>query len=812
MIDLDILEKCGCSAEAWRKLFEDKGRSKDYKEPEAISTLKNRFRARTQGGVDFNLTNHSFYHALDLAWDSTFQQITPTLLSSLQDKPVDGEGVQDTLKSWGIDLSDCVQEVPDPKTPGKTIRKINVPALTKIVPGIGKAYLTMRWAKIVNDRRLVPYFDYVPSISDAMSRMRSEALNHRVETMNHQINYFETERSAIWRALHYSECLAFPVESWYREEQILPADSAEGEDFVVKGKKIGKRVLVKEGIRHHLPHPSRTFYDRAHAPSTFNTSTGATYAGYWRIVTMGDIADNKTLYNTDTISIGTMDWTTGNAHAYLVNVSKGCVANFPVPDPARDGTSKYDSEKHVGNQFYNRDLKDKSVLMTEYFEKLIPSENGLGSYDCPIWCRFVLASDNTVMFAEPFAYDPIIYYGYDNPGGRTLNASMTLEIMPFQDQLGNLLTQFLLGIRQNLTNLVLYDTDIIGVETQAKIENMGEKWYRKINFLGFSGKKMQKAMTNPTQPIYAQRFPQMDTVSLLTAIKTVLDLLERVLVMSSQELAQSASHEQTREEIKNISSNTSTRLQFTSTQMDIAHEAMKRQIYYGLMAHGAASFYAQLPLSPKLDEAELKKLGFTVESRDPENGRARVRVKKSALMYEVFVSNRDGSDRPSDVDTVKTMLSILQPVISNPAMAQSLAAAVGPDQMIKALNYMGRLAGFPRDFKLTNVLSDQGQQTQVPDQIKQYIDQVATHIETDVKGAMTNMAQGVTQQKQQSDSLAQQLQAIQGAIQTLMMSANHATALPPPNALDTLQPQFATPGPGPQFDPMAQQAGVPAAV
>lgn len=810
MWDPEVLEKCGCSEEAWRKIFERKNPKTAY--PDKVQALVERIRSRVRGGIDYNLTNHAHWYALDLAWDAPFQQITPTLLSSFVDKPIDGPNTDKILQSWGIDVTDLWEEVPDPKTPGKTIRKLNVPAIVKVVPPLCKAYETMRWAKLSNDAKLTPLDKYDPAISDEISMMKSDALNHRVEVMNQQMGAFETRKSAIWRMLHYGECLAFPIEEWYREEQIHGKDSEEeGDDFKVGGKVVGKKVLVKEGIRHHLPHPSRTFFDRSHPAATFNSGTGCGYAGYWRIVTYGDIKDNKGLYNTEIISLGQMDWNTTNAYSYFVNLYKGCTINFPkATDPAAGGVSKLDTEKHVANGFYSTDMRDKSVLQTEYFELLKPSDWGLGDYDCPVWCRFVVASDNTVMYAAPVPYDAVIYYGYDNPGGRMLNASMTLEILPFQDQVGNILTQIYLSIRQNLTNLTMINTDFLDEDVIQTLKNGGQKWYQKINFAFFSNFKAQKGRHgDPGQTIISQRFPQLDVVSLHSAIRVTLEMLERILGMSSQELGQQASHEQTREEIRNISSNVSTRLQFTKLGVDAAQDAHKKQNYQALMALGSESFYALIPFNPKLDEKKLKELGITVKRHDEKSGKALVKVDKTAVMYELFSANRDGDDRVNDSETAKSMLAVLAPVIESPAMQQPLATAIGPDQALKALNLIGRMAGFPRDFKLTNVTDQQNQNPQVPVPVQQMIDGALKHVEDDVKGALTHVGDQINGQGQQVATLSQQVQSIQGTLQNLLQTAQQAPLLPQPHVLDSIQPQFSGPSPGAQFDPMAGAPGIP---
>lgn len=799
MVDLAVLEKSyGVSADAWKKLLNtDPFMSKDDDSP--LGKFKDQLRSRIQAGRDFNLSNHSLYYAMDLAWDSPFHQITPTLLTSLVDKPVSGSEVTDAFKSWGLDLNQVMEEYPDPKTPGKTLKRVNVPAFFKIFPPLVRAYVTMRWAKIMNDRQLVPFFKFEPSVSDEISRLRGEAITKRIEVMTQQLGYFEIVKEAVWRMLHYGQCLQFVQEEWYSEEQVLSKDTAlPGEDATVGGKVVGKTVVVKEGLRYHLPHPTRTYFDRSSYPVTFNTDSGCDYAGYWRIMRYKDIAYNKNFYNTARVTKNQTDfWTTNNT--FFVTVYRGCAMNFPSVESASGGTSRLDNEKHIADQYYNRSMDDAAVLVTEHFERIVPKDVGLGDYPNPIWARFVAAGDGTIIYAAPLPCTPVVYYGYDDPGGRTQIPSMTMEILPFQDQVGNLLTQTLLSMRQNLANLVLIDTDQIETGFIDTIKNIGETLYRGLNIFGFSSKKAAKAGNTVPEAVQSFRFPQQNTVELINGLRTILDLLERVLVMSSQEVAQAASHEQTREEVRNIAGSSSTRLQFTAAAVDSAREAMKRQLYYSLMSYGVDEFYVQIPIIPVLTKEELAKLGFTVKSTDHKNGNTVFKVQKTAVMYESWISNRDGDDRINDMETAKAMTAFVGMLLQNPMTMQ----AIGPDQAIKICNYIGKMAGFPRDFKLENMMPKQlagqpGQPGQpqagdgIPPAIHQALDQIAAHIEQDVQGAVTHI---IDTQKQQ----AQQLAGIQSIVQLLATAAHLSPNIPQPNALDATAPT--TPGvqsPSPQ--------------
>jgi hypothetical protein len=752
MIDPDILKKYEIDSDGLKKLFSGKYESLTPKVQKLIDT----FQSRCQGGRDMNFEHYPRYKALDLAWDASLNQITPTLLASLCDRSADGSDVLDILKSYNLNPADVTVEVPDPKTPGKNIKKVSSAAFTQVTVPLCMAYIKIRWAKIINDRRMVPLFKYDPVISDQISRLRCDVITSRIEHMSRQMGYFEVMKQQVFRMLHYGECLTFPIEEWFTECAVVEKGSPYPavEDDELKSEKDGsKTIVVKEGLRYHMPHPSRTYYDRTYFASTFNTDTGCSYAGYWRVLPFREIMRNKDRYwNMDDIPTKDFyEWFKGkNTHSYWTNVLQGCAMNFPGAEDTNAAVSKNDNEKSIAG-WYSADIQDRPIVITEHFEKLVPKDWGLGDYPHPVWFRFTLAADTTVIYAAPICYNPINWMGYDFAEGRTHNASMTLECLPFQDQFSNLLTQHLLTIRQNLTNATFIDTDIFDEKDIKAMENWGERFWRRINIIRASFKqKFQKQLVGnggQQPPVVHVKFPYQDANAILQAMRTILDTLERVLVMSAQEVGQSASHEQTREEVKHISQNTNTRVVFTSIAVDISRDTWKHQLYDALMAYGQKSFYAQVAMDSEIKKDDLEKLGFTYKSPyDEKSKKAYLQVtdKKTAIAYESFVSDRDGDDRVNDVETGKNIIALLQQVMAKP----EVFAAIGAEQVVELFNYAAKFLGMPRDFKLVNTGQAQDFQQQVQQAIQQ-LGQAIQSMQEDIKGALKPIMEKNVEQDQE---------------------------------------------------------------
>src|SRR5690606_21549989 len=110
---------------------------------------------------------------------------------------------------------------------------------------------------------------------------------------------------------------------------LLPKDNPNFKGEKVEGDPDHVKVVVKEGIRYHIPHPTRYYFDRAWPASSMNTDTGCSYAGYWRTMKWGDVASNPHFWNLDRVAYGnTGEWGT-KYRAYFTNTFRGCTINFP---------------------------------------------------------------------------------------------------------------------------------------------------------------------------------------------------------------------------------------------------------------------------------------------------------------------------------------------------------------------------------------------------------------------------------------------------------------------------------------------------
>lgn len=788
MPDIGILREHGATTEKFKKLFSE-GRGSG-RNSETLKPIYNRIESRIQEGRSHNFKNYQTFYALDLAWNAPLRQTSQTLLFSLIDKKADDKKVLSAINDWGL-TSMVKQE------DGKSV--INLPVFFNILIPLVRAYVTIRWAGIINRLKNYPLLQYDPQHQTRDAKLKCEVITDRVQLVSQQYDYFSVLKQAVFSMLHYGQALQFPIESWHSEQQLVKENGRE------------KKVYTREGLRYHIPHPTRTFIDMAHRPSTINSDSGVRFLGYWTIKRWREIKGIEGYWNLDKVSVGTTDVVGANP-VFFNTVGTQCAISIPTAGGAKPGI--LDREGEVG--FYSNDLDDQGVFLCEYFEKVEnPKKEHLFDYEHPVWMRFVVANDTTILFAEALPYVPAIYYGYDSNENQSTNSSLSLEVLPSQDMVSNLLSQYILSTKQNLANLNLIDSDAldVGKEDKAtfikKLQNYGERWFRELNFEWFSSRKARNNQADIRNAVQSFRFTPLSTDGIVSAIRQILDLLERTLVMSAQEVAASASHEQTAEEIRRTAGAVATRLEFTATPVNQGIYAWKKQIYDGLMSYGEDEMYAQL--THKVDEAQLTKLGFTVEEKwDEKARRVLIKTNKSAVAVDSFASTRDADDRVSSAAQADAMSKVLGFVIGSP----QLLNAIGESQCLEFVNEIAKSMGLPEDFKLRDIAKGVPPQQALVQLLQQMQDQILGKVAEGVKpiadsvvGVEQNLQAVAAQTQQNSEQLKQQ--AALTAKLAKLVELSHVAPQLPPDVTGQIPPLN---GPGAQVAPgMAPPPGMPPA-
>lgn len=700
MILYDQLDKAKSTPEHYRHKFE--AENPDDKTASFIRGCADKIR----DGVNWNLENARLWWAIDKAYDTSFYQTTFTLMKGLVDGNRSPEKVLSLVKDFG--LSHMLTDVPcgcsvQPCNCSKNKKKLDVAVFTNIMVPAVMAYHTARVAKLFNDRDVYPAFQYSPVRTTLENKLRADIITGRVQVVTDQYGYRSVRRQAIHNSTLYGQAIQFPMESWHRCRQL-------DED--------GKEKVVREGIRYCLSHPSRTYFDRAHRPDTINSDTGCLFGGYWHVSRYGEIKSRGDIWNADRISYGTTDWTTTSGWRIYTELFP-CAMSFP--DLTVGGTGDLDREKMLYR--YNTGKDDQAVTLTEHFQKFAPKDHGLGKYEYPLWHRVMMANDTTVLYVEPFCYTPMVYYGYDSDGNRNLPCGMGLQILPYQDMLGNYFTQLLVSIKNNLKNCVFYNQEMVSEDDIRKLRNLGDKWVTETHFIGAS-KREWGHMQNTAQDAFWQvKFPQHSITEIATAIRMLLDMLERVMGFSAQEVGQSQSHEVSATETRVIQEATNSRVAYTGGFIDDGFAAWGKQLYDGIMAYSDDTIAAQISIVDEQTKAAIKKIGFEIEEEGVDGKtKAGISGPKSKLVMDGLVTLHRPTGQAGQ-DIANQLVSITQALIGNPVLFD----AIGVQQAVQWFNQIALYAGLPGDFKIQVRRDYKGADEQKED-IKTQLTQLATEI------------------------------------------------------------------------------------
>lgn len=777
MVDLEILKRFGASFEDWRKLLEEESRtepptgiaspmppadSKDKKDKR--NRLRDRMRSRITEARDFNLRNWQYYQVLDLIWDVSTNAITPTLVSRMAQNYKSTDEAYNALKSLGMDLNSILVETGewDPKTQAMK-KTVNTSAFFNVAVPMVRAYIDIRLAKLINERNVTPMLKYQALTNTPESHVKASVLSSRVQRATEQFGYLQSIRQAGLQMLLYNAGIMFPRENWYVEEQMrikpkgatsTKADLTEHFQADDERTKDLEKYVSVEGIRYHIPHPSRRYYDMTYPVRTLNYDIGCVYCGHWKALRFRELKGwgNEWFYNLDRVTIGNLDWWTSGYYAqFLQTVLNRCVLTFPTINTP---TESKDRETYLANNmYYNQSHDDNTVMVHEHYEKIVPKEEGLGDYPYPIWARFVLAGDGTIIHASPLGYSPAVVFADNLDDNRILDSSLGMKLAPYQDQIQNLLAQYLLAVKQNLANITLIDQNIISdKKIRERIENLGEGTWRRLNLFLFDSNRLRRSQHEVQKAIYSHRFPALNTSEILQAIRTVIDLAERVLQFSSQEIAQAASHEQTEDEIHLIASSTTNVLSYTGIPMDEGMKAMGKQQYEAIMNFGEDDFFVSIPAEIELSNKKLEELGITVLEAPvkPGDGMLVMANKKSAMDLLWFAVNPSLHERKIDIKSAQAMAVFFRDIMNNPLMA----SAIGSEQAIMFANQIAKLAGLP----MPAPLEDTGKKPGMEDeQSKKMLEGVINQVLAQVKEGLQPVMETIKSNQLKIDALYNRL-------------------------------------------------------
>lgn len=673
-----VLKAHGISSGEYKKLF-----TMPVKPPR-VQKLIDLITNRIKDGYNRNLADWKTYAAIDLAQDAVFNQSTATFVRHLMSRKFDNaEMMLAEVEKWGLKESDLFLTV---KQDGSEVKKINEPVFYRLLIPLCRSYCTARIASLYNERNTSPLLSYKPLKKTARNRVICEIVTDIVNKISNDYGYPSYLDQAIRQTVKYGVALSFPKEEWDCQEQIEEDDES---------KSGFKTVTVKEGLRYNFPHPTRMFYDLYNPLTTINSDTGCEFLAYWEVIPFSDILDNRDYWNRKTISYGT-NWFASTLAGNYFNEFYPCRLKFPV-------LGEFEAKREDKAAFYSSSDRDKAVFQTVMFMKLRPRDWDLGkyedgklvkTYDHYVWHRFYVAGDSTIIWAEPCAYTPSWFMGYDYDAQSGRQSSLGLETIPWQDLLGNIITQMLLTVKQNLANVTWYDSNMVNKSDVDELKNLGEGFYRGMNFLKYDSMKTSRAGFNPKDAFLPVQLNYRSIQDQVQMMGTILNIMERVLQFTAQEVGATASHYQSAEEIKTVNQSSDQKTNYTGASIDAGIDAWKVQLYMASRAYLDPDFESEVSADiPEVDKV-LAELGFEVTGKSKD--KIFVKGKKSKLELDQFARHGGDHEPETDQQTAQALFSVIGIIASHPEIFQP----IGVKRIISLLEQAAKFAGADKDFKL----------------------------------------------------------------------------------------------------------------
>jgi hypothetical protein len=705
MVDLKILKEMGCTSDRLREIFTSEEGGKDYKIKERLQSL---IESRIHEGVMFSARHANLYMSVDLAWDSLpINKATIPLLQYAQGK-VDIQGTHDALEDLDCAKDFCEYDEEN------ALKSINVMRLYEVSMNLIRSYVTRRVAAQVSRyNNLFPYLKYDSRGTGTSDKVRGDVLSQRVEIMADQFGYRHFFAQSIRDMFLYGKSISFPSEAWTREVSWRYAADP------VTGKEEKESYVEREGVSFVKPHPTRIFWDQSSPLPQINDNTGPDWIGYWDIVKYSDMHKNPAYWNTDKIEytnnlIGLFDQNKGFFSYYFDSSS--------LTFPKLKDNFAFKNERVANIGIYSADERDKGMFLSNLFIKINPKAEGIGDYPFDVWLRLVVASDSTVLHAEFMPSIPAIYGGINENDDRLANISIAHEIMPFQDQMNNIMTTMLHHMKVGMMKIIAIDQDALDPEMRDYITDQlrEDTFYGKPRAFLYSGTKAADLGLNATDfisVIDVQKELAGGIQQSIGAVLQLLTLVERLLILSPQELGQPSPREISATEVTEIASTTNALYAFISDGIDDQRGAIKKMLYEHLVSCSSEPF--RVPARGRYTVKAVQDAGFDVEDIGDlaELPRRRnVMGTPISLVHEYMFTSRDGAERARDVQSAQVLGQLLQQLMQSPELAQS----VGKERIFDMLNEIFRMSGAGYDL-LLEVDEAEDQQAQQGIQQEQFM-------------------------------------------------------------------------------------------
>ena len=751
---------------------------KRHKDNKKIRTrIERRIANRFRLGLESNCKNSQMFQAVDMVWDSP--PITKWTVSAMlyaQGK-INVEIAAKEFEKLGVAKDFCVYDEKD----NSKIVGINAPKLFEVTVNLVRSYITRRHAaQTARFKNLWPYYLYEARGTRDVDKLRADVLSQRVDIMADQFGYRRKGGQSIRRQFLYGHVVSFVAKGWTKERGWEEVEDKKGEEFKNSepGKTQYKDVTIREGVEFIDPHPTRIFWDTSQPLSAINVDLGPTYIGYWDVVPYNQIKNNPSSYwNHDKIAYSDAGgYKIAQKYANFFNYyyADSCTINT-VPSGDTTSIEAYKVDFTAENDrkmdgYFGAEEGDQHLFLVQYYEKINPKTEGIADYPFDVWVRYVTTGDGTVVGGEFLSSIPAAFGGLNFNDDRRMNISPAHELMPFQDQITNILSQVLLNMKTSMLTIYAIDQDYLSQDqcNEIKAALKAQNYYTAPVVMFYSNTKKLELEAHNIIPgqrrhpdvIKAIRADSVEKVSEgFRAIAQLLSIVERLMVLSPQELGQPAPREISALEAQEISASVNTIYEFIADDIDEHRSALKKIIYESLIGnHTEGEDMMPLPVKHNYTRETLRAAGFKIlgengkaeelpERGTPANGNGSAGIagiieesasepeveqrqqftvigNVSNLALSVNFSSKDGGDRASNPQAAQVLTQLLTGLFRSARSMPRLLDMIGEKQIAQVFNSILRLSGVT-DVKIeTDQLNGPPELASRVTQMEQILDQI----------------------------------------------------------------------------------------
>ncbi len=715
MVDPLVLAKFGCTPERLRRLFTAEMATEtpaqvsmdasqpppDDKRPrndgQRRRAWESKIRSRMYDGVGSNLRAARPNQAVDIANDSQpIQRHTIPLLLWATGKIKIETAYDQCCRASSEEVANRLFRKTEAN--GKQVIELNQARIADISIDLVRSYVTRRHAAMdALWSNLWPLFKYDPRGTDDVAMLRADALSQRVDIIADSYNYRHFFSQCRRHMLLYGYSLAFPRSAWDRQIgwRFKPTNTGEPSDEV-------ESYVTREGVDFVNPHPSRIWYDLSAPLPNINTDTGPTFIGYWDVVRWGSLlTPSSQFFNLDHVFI-TDTWVqmVGQYPVFFPYYFDPCVLSWP--QMSIDPSIGNDREVQIGK--YSSQAKDVGVVLTHYYEKINPLVEGIGDYDADVWIHLTVAGDCTVVAAEFLPSIPACYGGVNCNDGRLANQSMGMALLGYQDQCSNIISSMIMQLRTSLIQLWLLDKDSLDPQILKAFQDNStdENWWVDRKLLIYSASKLRDLGVQDPRQAFGVVQAQVQNVfdAGMKALSQLLNLADRLLILSPNELGQPNPREVSAREVSDIANSVQAMYAFINQGPREQVAAAKELIYDSLITHGTQNF--RVPVTQRYTKEIVKRAGMEIppdvivsEGDEFIPVKTPIMGNLKNLVFDVYFNRRDGAERVQNTQGAEVVLQLMQTVLQNPVLADK----IGVENMMDMANIAIRMSGAPVNYQ-----------------------------------------------------------------------------------------------------------------